>query len=570
VALKNQLFKWFFLTGLLLGLSAITKGLILATVPLFLIWIFTLKKDVTWSLKSALIILAGIILIIAPVTIRNLIVADDLVLIASSGGINFYIGNNPNSDGYSASMPPPFRTSWEISDIKHLAEKETGRKMKASEISRFWYRKGLNWITNNVTDFVSLTLSKLKLGFNNMEISNNRNLDYFFSNIKILKFLPFNFAFLISLSIMAIILLAVQRNFSLETWFILIFAASFMVVISLFFINARFRLPIIPYLILFSSYSVGTIISSFRQYSLAKKVGPAFIVAVAVFVLSNVQPRELKGDDISSAIFNQANYYSNHGEPEKAVELYHQLIEQYPGYQDACLNLGALFLKEGNLEMAERFFKQELAFYPMQAKAYINLASIGYLRGDYATALKHADIALELRPYAIPGHQIKLRIVATLQDKRELAAAISAANNYVGQNPEIDLEAGIIYSNLGDDYIAIEYLQNVLSAGPIAAETDDEAFSHSSIPASIRSNHTKARAAYQLGFIYGRQGKLTHSIEMSQQAIERDSSIIEAYINLINAYNFSGKTDSAQIIDRIAASRFPDYQIPGKNGVRID
>ena len=48
----------------------------------------------------------GVLLVVVlPITIRNCAVGGDAVLIASQGGVNFYIGNNPDSDGRTAIVP---------------------------------------------------------------------------------------------------------------------------------------------------------------------------------------------------------------------------------------------------------------------------------------------------------------------------------------------------------------------------------------------------------------------------------------------------------------------------------
>ncbi|UCD93982.1 MAG: glycosyltransferase family 39 protein, partial [Candidatus Zixiibacteriota bacterium] len=83
--------QWYFITGLVLGLAAITRPVILALVPLYIIWVFVLRGSGKRSISRGLILLAGLILMIAPVTLRNTLVADDFVLVSSSGGINFFI-----------------------------------------------------------------------------------------------------------------------------------------------------------------------------------------------------------------------------------------------------------------------------------------------------------------------------------------------------------------------------------------------------------------------------------------------------------------------------------------------
>lgn len=89
--------RWCALFGLLFGLICTMRPSFLAlVVPLFgyIIWTYLKGKRNFVSCSFALVVafLAPVLLL----TVRNALVGGDLVLIASQGGINFYIGNNPH------------------------------------------------------------------------------------------------------------------------------------------------------------------------------------------------------------------------------------------------------------------------------------------------------------------------------------------------------------------------------------------------------------------------------------------------------------------------------------------
>ncbi|KPL02094.1 MAG: hypothetical protein AMJ73_09215, partial [candidate division Zixibacteria bacterium SM1_73] len=89
-----KLWSWL-LCGIILGFSAITRPNILIFIPFVWLWIllFFLKvKRLKEVLVFCVMFLIGATLVISPVTLRNYLVGKDIVLIASQGGINFYIG----------------------------------------------------------------------------------------------------------------------------------------------------------------------------------------------------------------------------------------------------------------------------------------------------------------------------------------------------------------------------------------------------------------------------------------------------------------------------------------------
>lgn len=546
---------YFLFTGLIIGLAAITRPIILPLFPLYLIWIYLAMRERKAKLLSALICAIGVILPIVPVTARNLFVGQDAVIIASSGGINFYIGNNQSADGLSASVPI-YGSNWQIQDIKYLAEKESGHAMKDSELSDFWYRKGIDWILGNKLEFTKLYLKKLYYCFNNFEVSNNRDIGLFFKSNPILYYDPLNFALIFSLAIMALIILAAQKRLNREITFIAIFAAAYLMLISVFFINARFRLPAVPLIIILSSFGVTGMVSLFKSGSRNLKIIAGLLAGMATYSFSDSNFYRIQKDNMTNGLFNQANYFYSNGNYNMAISLYHQVMRMDPTYPKTNLNLGAVFLKMGNLDSAEFYLKEEIGLFPQSALGYSNLASLFYLKGEPQKALQYADKAISFKPYMADGYLIKMRVLAALNDTLATSKCINEAQGALGKHPKILLDAGLIYSNWHRYDEAKAYLMEVLQCKPKAIETNDDAFSHFDYVREI--SEIKARAAYQLGYIFGITNNLQESIEMSAEAIALDSSIVEAYINLVNGYMLKGDGQKAHAILDLALRRFPE------------
>jgi 4-amino-4-deoxy-L-arabinose transferase-like glycosyltransferase len=79
-------------------------ALLIPILLLFFRWIST--REILKTLKATLVMFAVMALLIAPWSIRNTIVFGEFVPIATNGGANLWMGNNPNSTGAYMALPP--------------------------------------------------------------------------------------------------------------------------------------------------------------------------------------------------------------------------------------------------------------------------------------------------------------------------------------------------------------------------------------------------------------------------------------------------------------------------------
>ncbi|MGH8015293.1 MAG: ArnT family glycosyltransferase, partial [Candidatus Zixiibacteriota bacterium] len=172
--------KTWIVTGLIFGLAALARPNVLLVVPFLAIWVFFKHRKnseaYVKAAKPALAILAGLAIAIAPVTVRNMAVTGEFILISSQGGINFYLGNNKYADGLMMIMPEvelDNSITWNmfVPLTNSLAERETGREMSDAEISGFWTDKAVNFITNHPVKFLNLVWKKKVYLFSGFENS---------------------------------------------------------------------------------------------------------------------------------------------------------------------------------------------------------------------------------------------------------------------------------------------------------------------------------------------------------------------------------------------------------------
>jgi len=543
-------FSRWLVCGLILGFSAITRPNILFFIPFVWLWIFLafkpekqLKKMVTYSGSFLL----GCILIIAPVTLRNLLVGGDMVLIASQGGINFYIGNNKNSDGMSAIF---YKEDWQYRDFQQMAEKETGRSLKPSEISNFYYRKGFDFFLENSSRAFKLLIKKLYMFWNRFEISNNQDTYFFRRYSSLIRVMPLGFWFIGPLGLVGMVLSwwGAKRSGKISSGQItdqrekislpILFIFSYMITVVMFFVTDRFRIPVIPFLIIFSGFSLVWLAERIYQKDIST-IGLFFIFLLPFSFLVNSNAYHLGVGDFSQAHFSLGNVYLKEGKFDMALAEYDSTLALNSRMSRAHLNRGMVFFKKGEYDEAEKEFLAELKLNPDEDKAYNNLSAIYRQKGLYDKAEQMAEKALKLRSY-YPEAYMNLALSYWENGKIEKAKE-TLSQGLINVHPFLDGELllGEIYQSEANFDSAIERFDRVIHPPSTSSDIayNLEALATKGSPYNLEDKDAQAQAHFNLGTIYAQRGELDQAELHLKQALSIKPDFAEAYANLGMLYD---------------------------------
>ncbi len=543
-----------FLCGLLLGLASITRPtallFVIAAIGLILVGTGIWRSRIRHAALFAL----GAFLLVGPVTLRNIVVADDPVLIASQGGINMYIGNNPHADGISAVLPQPFGHNWQMADVAYVAEIKEGRELKPGEVSEYWSRQAVKWMTDHPMDALALYLRKLYFSISNREISNNRDIDAFFGQVSFLRYNPLTFGIILALGATGFLIsLRTNRRAALLGWSILLFVLAN----SAFFVNSRFRLPEIPLLIILSAGAIRWLMTDRGYGTRTGQFAIAFAVVMALLSYSPVV-KFPEGANVGG-LASQANYLYGQGDYRSSIAVGRQVLAIDSTFPDANLTVGASYFRLGIGDSAEYFFEREKALHPGRPKAYVNLASYYLVNQDQPGAFEQLNRALLLRPYDQLANTLLLRLVsadsgATVED---VSATIDGALDRTDSNLTLILDAAKVATERRIIPKAESLLVTALDLAPPPVETDDAAFEPTYPYTPDRLNHLRAEAHYLLGYQYGVSGRFAESIVHSRAAVHREPDRAEAYVNLISGFVSMGDLQSADSVLQSALQKFP-------------
>jgi tetratricopeptide (TPR) repeat protein len=465
-AAKKPSYGRWALSGVLLGLSAAARPNILLVGVGFMLWIILhfrgKEKGRGKSFIYAGCFVLGTILIISPVTLRNYIKGNDLVLIASQGGMNFYIGNNPKSDGVSAILPGARTTWWgSYQDARSMAEAAEGRSLKPSEVSRYWYVQALKFLVKEPISCFKLMTKKLLLFWNGNELSNNRDFYFFARSTPVLKPLIwrfvvfFPFGVLAPLALLGIILSHKDKK---DVLILEIFLVIYTMSVILFFVTARYRVPILPVLILFSAYALDRMVQMTKKRPITEW-GKYILIFLLISIPINIRIPGYASANPGQAYYSMGVLYSKQGDKVKAKEEFHKALQYNPALIEAMVNLGSIYGDEGKHQLALDYYQKALELGADSAFVLYNIGIEYHNQGLLDKAQTSYELSLSIRD---DNPRVGYLLGEVYLEKEMVDEAIFAYEKVIRYDPGYVMayhRLGMIYHQIGKREKAIYHLE---------------------------------------------------------------------------------------------------------------
>jgi tetratricopeptide (TPR) repeat protein len=360
-SLRHGNFLRWFLVGVLIGISALARQTMLLYIPmvaLALIFSWGISRDRRLVFRERTLYLAalalGVALILLPSTVRNMVVADDFVIVNSSGGMNLFMGNNPDSDGRwrapqigrgRVDNPEAMREAF-----RSVAEERMQKDLRPSEVSEYWMHQAIDFIFSEPRGWLALEARKFLLFINADEIWNNRSIEISRPSSFLLRLPLINLGMIMPLGLLGMAL-ALGRWRALFPLYAVV--AVYLSSVMIFFAVSRYRMPAIPILLIFSAYALVWFFEKVRTRSRSSLLG----AGVALALLIPVTRLDLAAPDEFMAHFNLANRYWKKGDLELAEESYRIAIELNPVFNGSLNNLAMVYQQMGRDEDAMRLWE---------------------------------------------------------------------------------------------------------------------------------------------------------------------------------------------------------------------
>jgi tetratricopeptide (TPR) repeat protein len=395
------------LAAFLVGMAAVARPNALVLLPLCLFFTWTRVRG---GLRDRVRVLAVAALAasipIGVVTTANYRAERTFVLIASQGGVNLYAGNNAGATGSTAAIDElaDVSNSWNefVDAARRLAEEGSGRPLNSREVSGFWARKAWRWMVGHPLDAVRLNFKKAYLLIQGYEVPNNRDLYYgraFPLTILLWKlpwlFFPWGIVF--PLAVLGAVVGMKDRRMRGKVAIVTAWVLAYALSLLPFFVCARFRMGMVPGVILLAGVALS------RGRKLCRT--PLLAVAILTLVLVNANLYGTATDNVAQERGRMGVALLRAGKFERGREELRAALQARPeGPRSAsylaeyAFLLGQSYQGEGNREEALHYFRYSLKLGLRSFGSLVTMANCLAGMGEHGDAVLALEKAASLRP----------------------------------------------------------------------------------------------------------------------------------------------------------------------------
>ena len=384
----NKGFFWF-VSGIVLGFSVLLRHNML--LPFIVCFILFSVKDIGNAVRNILIFIAGVFIVFLPIVVRNYIVSDHKMIGISTEVNAFWVGNTYNASGVDVVWSPEYHAMNNKSegDIKKIA------CLFFSEIKK------------RPKEYLKLYLRKIWMFFNAYEAPSNTNYYLYKEEFPtILRWPLFNFRVICAFGITGFLLsLFMAEKPYLAYIFIIVLSGS----VILFHIQSRFRLPAVPFFIIFSSYSSYYLFDKIKKKDILKSLAITGLVICLYIVLKpdltyagfRKEGEKIRAIDRTNLAMAYIDDYERNGRNESLRLALNQcdlaIKEERRSYIPYSIE-GYIYMLENRFDSSIDEYKKALIYESKNPFLYNEFAGVYYVQKSYKKSFVYIKRALKLFP----------------------------------------------------------------------------------------------------------------------------------------------------------------------------
>ena len=448
--------------GVCAGLMAVTHPtslLFIALEAVLLLFLALFRKNNKKFIVRLLIpLLFGLtaLLVIAPVCVRNSMIAKHFILIQKNSGFNFFLGNNYNATG--TCYVRPGREWREIHDWG-----EAGAKQRGITKDKFFVYMSLKFIRANIKKEFELLVKKAFYVWNFRELiagADSAPIMYFTSIVRSTKYL---FILLGSLSICGIILILCKRGTIFKYRHFLLLLAAYWAAQTITVTSGRYRLAMYPAFFVFAAFALDYLLQYGKKRKELLKCGIGLFAGVLIVTIPSPPVNALQEQAEADSLYGEACFKQD--KYSQAIKYFYASLKFDPTDARAYTLLG-IITETSSPELAAKYYRQAIKCEPTEAEGYLNLAIQYSDKENYKEAEKYFKKALR---YGSNNAGVLYNYACFLRKKGELKLAVQYLDKCLVESPWHDKALnilGVIYIQSKKPKLAPKYLRDAHKLQP--------------------------------------------------------------------------------------------------------
>jgi tetratricopeptide (TPR) repeat protein len=385
---------YWYLMGILSAVITYLRANLLLMVP-FSILFYYLYNRPGWRklLIPSALLLAGLATLLLVGTFRNYVVSGEIIFLNTQSGRLLYSSNNPENLTGRYNVPAFSRPNPEDSerDFHREAERRLGRALSTRDVSGYWLGATFRFLIEEPGTIPILLYNKLKGAIGNYEVPNNHSF-YLASRFSPLTRWPFpSFAFAFAFGVPGLVI-GVARNRKVSV--LLVPIVSICLTIVIFYTSSRFRMPVVPFLIL----GTGICLSIAVDWMKSRKTIKVVVLCCIVISLGALSFMTSSPKSTGTEEFFLAKAYWRQKNLEEARSVALQGADMFPSQARFQVLLGMISLSANVPEDAIRHNLAALRIDSDNVDAHHNMGLVYLTIGEPDKALHYIMKALSIEP----------------------------------------------------------------------------------------------------------------------------------------------------------------------------
>ena len=497
--------------ALLTTLLVTTRSNTLLLFPVVLWWIYRRSGSPQKKWRFAGLFSLSVLLFLSPFLLRNQLVQG--TLLPFQGSWSLYMGTNPHADGTPYARQG---ISWQRLESLPYHQNYTTPVARG----QFFRAASIDFVLEFPGDYLYLLYRKFRLFWHAFEIPVSTDLRYYEQHSWISRMLVLNFGVVVPLGLAGLFWGRRQGSeFVLLYGFILAYLATCLI----FTVCARYRLPALPFLIIFAGHSIWQLCNWLRLKKFATTI-PFLLLLVGTAVLAHTGVDKNQVDHLRS-LWIQGQIHFRTKDYKQAEQAFAARLREDPQDSDALNSLAATYNRQGRMHQAEAMYKKSVETAPDHARPWLNLGDF-YLqqqRFDEARTALEAALYHDPRPVTqYEGHHHLGYLYMFQQDYQQAYHSFKKALA-IREHP------GAYYG---------------LSAACAQLQLDQE--QRVALERAVAIDSTFAPALRNLGALYIQEGNLARAENTLQQALRSAPNVAAVHQHLGTLYLKQGQTERAR------------------------